>query len=290
MKTKLFTILALVAVLQSCKKKEEELPGPATPTPTPATGCYVNKVAIDTVGGEIDYTIYTYNSDFKVTSFQQFNIFTEQQENTMYSYSGSTMTITQYNSNNVVKTTELAQLNGAGYATSSIKTGIDSINNNGVNLAENIYDTASFEYDANGFLIKETHKMKKVEVISGNIRFQYDTLTYVIQNENIVSYNEKKKFVSNNGNSVSSQETYSAFTYDITLLNKSGQTVNGGWVTDVDPFNYLGKKSKNLVATSQYYTNAADNHTYTLNSDGYITSSVGGGFIGLPFVYTYTCN
>lgn len=279
MKTKIITILAIVAVMQSCKKKEEEIPAPSTPVPSGSV-CYVKTIE----ASGYDWAIYNFNSDFKVASYQTLDLFTEQMVNNTITYSGNTMTTKKYNTNNVLVNTEVAQLNGSGYMTSSISAGIDSLYGGSTPKARNVYDTASYQYDANGFLITEIHRTKNVVIGSGDVTFEYDTTSFVIQNENIVSSSQKIMFVYQNGQS--SQTSNNSFTYG-TMLNKSGQTVGAGISSVIlSPFNYKGKKSKNLAMTSTSQGNSPYTYTYILNSDGYVTQQTG----DFAFTFTYNCH
>jgi hypothetical protein len=258
MKLNFFTLLAVVALVQSCKKKEEEAPTPIT-TPTPSGNtCYVQKLQFTNNGQTFDYKTFTYDSNFKITSYMDWD------DNNVVTYSGNTMTTLRYNSNNVIINTEVAQLNSSGYITSSIASGVDTSYTGGSSIAINVYDTASYQYDVNGFLTQENHTIRKVEVVSGNeLVVEQHTTTFTIQNENIVGLAWVRN--DNDGFSVSQNTTY---TYG-TTLNKSEQVV-GMWGGNFSPFKTKGRKSKYLIQSMQN-GGTPMNISHTVNTSGYVT-------------------
>lgn len=289
MKTKIITLLACVALIQSCKKKDAETPTP-TPTPNPSgSTCYIQKVSLGLEPDSfIDIVINNYNSNFQLTSYQTNNFFTDQTEYSNITYSDNSVTTQTYNSDNVLISTVVEQLNNSGYTTSSISAGIDSVYGGSSPIAQNVYDTASYSYDANGFLVQETHRGRTVEIISGDVKFVYDTTNFVIQNENIVSVSNKRvsRYIYNGAPAINSQTSSADYTYS-TILNKSGQVASSNSSTvffDTDHTN--GRNSKYLIATGQSFGNT-ETYTYVLNSEGYVTLQEGGFS---PLAFEYTCH
>lgn len=275
MKTKLFTLLIIAITIQSCKKKDE----PAPAASVSISGCVVQNVKM---AGQ-DFITYTYDNSNKISSFITVEPSTGVISTNQVTYSGSTMTTKEYNGNNTLINTTIAVLNSDDNLSSSISTGIDTSYNNGTKVARNVYDTASYQYDADKFLIKEIHKTRTVEIISGNVAFKKDSIGYIIQNENIVSANEKFIYLNLN-----SQDISTTFTYG-TDLNKSVQMVDA-WGVAFIPNSHRGKTSKYLVQTetsSGTYTDTFS-FTYTFDSNGYMTEQTGSG--SFPISYTYLCH
>lgn len=288
-------MLAFVVVLQSCKKKDEE-PVPTAPTTNTQSGgsnCSVATERLESNDPDFpskDLRIYTYDSNNKLISFQKASLwFDGVEETTQVQYGSNSITHQKHDANNNLINTEIATLNSSGYVSGSTSVGIDTINVNGINTAYTSRDTATYLYDGNWFLTKEIHRKHYYEIPSGNWdKTVNDTITFVIQGENITSVTQKMVTNSmfNGFPSISSQEGTATYTYDANL-NKSGQTVDSWGNPSIDPFNIKGKKSKYLVETAATTGNSPDTYTYVLNSGGFVVGQTGGWF---PVSYTYSCH
>ncbi len=248
-------LYALLSALQSCKKKDTTTPDP---TPSPAAGmCLVKTMTLDSV----PFLSFEFDANNRVAAFNNGFIGNHSQ----ITYTGATITTKEYNSNNVLLTTTLEYLNSDQYIETGTSQGIDTLYGSNP-VARNMWDTATYQYDAAKYLLKEIHKKRTVEIVSGKETIYYDTTYFTVQNENVTHVLRKIHSVSTSGTSVQTNDNTYTFGND---LNTSGQVQSPDGVF-LSPFSNKGKKSKNRTLTESSIGGSPQTISYTLNSSAYI--------------------
>lgn len=271
MKTKLFFLLTATILIQGCKKKE-------IPAVTPASNdCMVQKEYMNSLYN----WEYAYDSNNILTS--SIVVSTNGTYNFYFSYSNDTMITKGYNNNNKLISTSISKLNSDGNMISCIETRIDT-NYLYINSASNFYDTSSYEYNTNKFLISEIHRSREVTISTGDVSFYRDTASFVIQNENITSASLKTIYIY--PNSIHSDTYNYTYTYG-GHINKCGQILDRVRSVRILPNQHKGKLSKFLLLTSNY-GNGNITYDYTFDSNGNIARQTDG--FQYPISYAYLCH
>lgn len=242
-KTFHFILLILLGILSNCN--------PPTPPiiPTSTDYCLIKKsvvngtdsvnLVLDSQKRVLSYCYYSYSSVEKYTSH--------------YSYSPNQ--IQRIDSNgNVLMSKIRYNLDASGKVIKSINQHYGAIP---FNPNPGAIDTTYYYYDANNFLVK---KLVVWEHHNAPTPYNaYDTITYIIDNENVVGYARRSKGVQDSA-------VFEYFAYPNTF--NSTENIFGDSPPTATCF---GKRNKNLLKTLKQLNFGNIDFSYTLDSLGLAT-------------------
>lgn len=168
MKKLIWLLLAAPLVLASCKKESD-----SNPSPVPGSSACVITEERDSANNALTSS-YEYDASRRV--IKQFNYSNGvKSDYSTFTYSGSTITIQQYSMNNTVDGNPLiATLSSAGYVSTLISVGPDTVDN----IPGISRDTINFSYNSSGQMLSYNNRYWFRD-LSNNIISQYsNSLTF----------------------------------------------------------------------------------------------------------------
>jgi len=242
----IFMLSIGILALTSCKKDSDEsepMPLIATETSDGITSTFSYK------DGRLDKIV---NSDNSKTTF---------------TYETSKVTVSEFESNGTISSTEIYTLNSKGLAISSTSTGKKKKSGNMITdrlmLKNSTSTTATYEYDANGYMTKVT--------MSDGTTTSSSTL------------------VITDGNPTSGTATSEGFTFNLLFAYFTDKTNTIGQENEGTTF--LGKQSKNLLksATISFIGySVSSNYVYEYDSKNRVTNQTETDSDGNTHIVSYT--